>query len=124
MNFKIFFHNKFLFVFFPCKRNGTDGNRPLTLNIQQTFRNDVFLQEAADLEDTKKGMRRAAYRQYILWIYGQPTNTLAHQAITLASFVCSTALAGDVSSWTIGRHQSSSLEQLSAESCLDTIPSA
>jgi len=42
----------------------------LTLHIQQTFRNDVFGQVAADLEDTNKGMRHTAYRQYILWTYG------------------------------------------------------
>lgn len=44
---------------------------PLTLHIQQAFRNDVFVQEAANIEDTNKGMRHAAYRQYVLWIYGR-----------------------------------------------------
>lgn len=44
---------------------------PLTLHIQQVFRNDVFVQEASSLEDTNKSMRHAAYRQYILWLYGR-----------------------------------------------------
>ena len=44
---------------------------PLTLTIQQTFRNDVFAQQAVDLDDTNRAFRHAAYRQYVLWVFGR-----------------------------------------------------
>ena len=44
---------------------------PLTLHIQQTYRNDVFAHQAVDVEDTNRSFRHAAYRQYVLWIHGR-----------------------------------------------------
>jgi len=43
----------------------------LTLTIQQTFRNDVFAQQAVTVDATNKAFRHAAYRQYVLWVYGR-----------------------------------------------------
>lgn len=44
---------------------------PLTLHIQQTFRNDVFAHQAGTEEDTNRAFRHAAYCQYVLWVYGR-----------------------------------------------------
>lgn len=38
------------------------------LQLQQRFRNDIF---ARTQEDVNKYSRHAAYRQFILWIYGR-----------------------------------------------------
>ena len=44
---------------------------PLALHLQQTFRNDVFAHQAETVEDTNRAFRHAAYRQYILWVFGR-----------------------------------------------------
>lgn len=44
---------------------------PFTLHLQQRFRNDIFARDARTQEDVNKSSRHAAYRQFILWIYGR-----------------------------------------------------
>ena len=43
----------------------------LTLHIQQIYRDDIFALDAESLEDTHKGFRHAAYRQFTNWIHGK-----------------------------------------------------
>ncbi|KAH3838412.1 hypothetical protein DPMN_111821 [Dreissena polymorpha] len=39
----------------------------MALHIQQTF----FALQAESVEDSNRAFRHAAYRQYVLWMYGQ-----------------------------------------------------
>ena len=44
---------------------------PFTLHLQQRFRNDIFARDAQAPQDINKSFRHAAYRQFILWVYGR-----------------------------------------------------
>ena len=45
----------------------------VVLYLQQFYRNDVFALHAVNDNNVNKGYRHAAYRQFILWMYGRLT---------------------------------------------------
>lgn len=58
----------------------------LTLYLQQRFENDIFARYARTQEDVNKFPWHAAYRLFILWIYGRLHTE--YMRVTCAIMLC------------------------------------